>query len=388
MIPALQAALEAHVRAGAFPAGQLCVIERDVVRHHHAVGAGVTAETLFDVASVTKAVATTAIALVFTGRGALSLDRPVVEHLPALRGGGREAILVRHLLDHTTGLPAWRPLFADPSPALRAIFPGPNPQGFPAARAHLDALLQAQPLERPPGVRRLYSDLGFLLLGLVLEQVGGDRLDRLFARHVATPLGLTASRFFDLEQGVPAGRSIAPTGTTRPREPAPGQEGLFVVEPQPVREAPGEVDDDHAWARGGIAGHAGLFSTAGEIARFGAALLRELDGAGGLAPVEIVRMFVTPTTVAEGPTRALGFDVPAPAGSSAGSSLGRGPQGAFGHLGFTGCSLWVDRDRRLSVALLTNRVRPGRHNVAGIQAARPALHDLVCAALSSERTHQ
>lgn len=385
MIPALSELLHRSHDAGAFPAAQLCVLVRGEVRHQEALGDGVSDETLFDVASVTKAVATTALALHLVGRSALALDRPVQEHLPALRGGGREAILVRHLLDHTTGLAAWTPLFADPSPSLRAIFPGPYPQGFPAARARLDELLQAQPLERPPGARRLYSDLGFLLLGLVLEQVGGDRLDRLFRAHVAAPLGLSASRFFDLEQGVPEGRSIAPTGVTRPREPAPGQEGLFVVPPQPLAERAGEVDDDHAYARGGIAGHAGLFSTASEIARFGAALLEELEGAARLAPADVVRRFVTPTAAPEGPMRALGFDVPAPIGSSAGAKLGRGPLGAFGHLGFTGCSLWVDRDRAVSVSLLSNRARPGRHNVAGIQAARPALHDLVCDLVDLQR---
>jgi serine-type D-Ala-D-Ala carboxypeptidase len=175
-----------------------------------------------------------------------------------------------------------------------------------------------------------------------------------------------------------AAERFAPTGDTRPRAPAPGQEGRFAVPPQPRRRDPGQVDDDNAYALGGAAGHAGLFSTARDLARLGQGLLEELDGAGRLGAAATLAAFVRESPCAAGARRGLGFDLPAPTGSAVGERFGRaGPRGAIGHLGFTGCSLWVDLDRRISAALVTNRVYHGRGDAEGIRRLRPAFHDLV-----------
>ena len=171
-----------------------------------------------------------------------------------------------------------------------------------------------------------------------------------------------------------AGRweALPPTGSVRPRPPAPGQENRWEsLGSEPSR--PGEVDDDNAWVMDGVSGHAGLFGTATEVARFGQRVLEELAGAGRLAPAALWERAVTP---AQGSSRGFGFDTPSGEASSAGSLLGRTPPGAFGHLGYTGTSLWVDRARGLSVALLTNRTALGRDNLR-IQEFRPAFHDAV-----------
>src|SRR5690606_12689375 len=180
---------------------------------------------------------------------------------------------------------------------------------------------------------------------------------------IFTPLGLAGDLgFVDLSRASSwlDGRHVVPTGRTRPREPAPGQEAL-VPPPASSEDAPGRVDDDNAFAMGGVAGHAGLFGTARAIAVLGARILDELEDRGRLGLGEVLRVFAAVDPADGPPPRGLGFDRPAPEGSSAGALLGRaGPRGAIGHLGFTGCSLWIDLDRRLSVALLTNRTYPGR----------------------------
>ncbi len=395
-LPELRARLDAWVSEGAFPGAQACVVHRGAVVHRSAHGRAaldgpaVTLSTLFDVASVTKAVGTTALALVLVGDGTVGLDDPVVRFLPEFGRGGKRAVTVRHLLGHASGLPAWKPLFslAQEDATARAIYPGlaradvPRFRAFERARHLVRTATLEHALDREPGQACVYSDLGFVALGECLAAAGGASLDRLVDQHVLAPLGLSDTSFFDHASPrgprLPAGRAFAATGLTRPREPAPGQEGLFSIPPQEPASRDGEVDDDNAYAMAGVAGHAGLFSTADDVALFGARLLEEEAGARRLAPAETLATFLEPRRLAEGPARALGYDLPAAEGSAAGTKLGRaGPKGAFGHLGFTGCSLWVDRDRELSVALLTNRVHPTRANVEPIRLARPAFHDLV-----------
>jgi CubicO group peptidase (beta-lactamase class C family) len=230
--------------------------------------------------------------------------------------------------------------------------------------------------------KRVYSDLGFIQLGLLVSEVTGSTLDRFCKKEIFEPMGLTGTGFFDLasshREPFEQGRRILPTGQTRPREPAPGQEALYKVPEQEPLLDPGQVDDDNAWAMGGVAGHAGLFSTAEDLAGFGWALQEELGGADLLGSGETFREFAAPDLSTRGARRGLGFDMPADEGSLSGSLLGQeGPLGAIGHLGFTGCSLWLDRDRRLVVALVTNRVFPSRANVDGIRIFRPEFHDAV-----------
>ena len=170
--------------------------------------------------------------------------------------------------------------------------------------------------------------------------------------------------------------ALAPTGATRPREPAPGQEGLWRVEVRPGH--PGEVDDDNAFCLDGVSGHAGLFASAHDVGRVGSAFLHELGRSYG---PRAWRKPWGPDAQTPGSTRALGFDTPSAHGASCGPRFGKaGPRGAIGHLGFTGTSLWLDLDRELVVVLLTNRVALGRANLA-IRDFRPRFHDAVLDAL-------
>ncbi|AKU92490.1 serine hydrolase domain-containing protein [Vulgatibacter incomptus] len=358
MIDALARLLDRAIADGTCPAAQACVIAREEELHASAHGADTDSETLFDIASLTKVMATTTAAYVLLSRGTVSLDDRAASFLPELAGGGKDGILVRHLLAHTSGLPAWLPLFAKAG----------NRQEVLSAAG-------AAPLETRPGERCVYSDLGFILLGELLARASGIPFDALCQREIFTALALDDTAFRPLRH-----RAIAPTGLLRPRPPAPGQEALL-PDCSGVPEGPGVVDDDNACAMGGVAGHAGLFSTARDVARWGAAILEERRGAGRLGRAEVLEVLLRPDPH-EGPPRALGFDLPSGERPSAGSKLGHGgPLGAAGHLGFTGCSIWLDFDRQLSVALLTNRVFPSRANVAGIQRLRPAFHDAVVEAL-------
>ncbi|MCI0670438.1 MAG: serine hydrolase, partial [Myxococcaceae bacterium] len=250
--------------------------------------------------------------------------------------------------------------------------------------------------DAPVGTRAVYSDVGFILLGEALAAAHGGPLDAVFSERVRAPLGLMA-RFRRMSEWAESGAAAhnpltlslsrgergeagergrwAATGLSRPREPAPGQEGLWSLSEQP--SVPGEVDDDNAWAMDGVAGHAGLFSTAADVARFGQAVLEELEGAGRLAPADAWRRALTRDISISGSTRAMGFDTPSTEGSSSGRFLSTR---AVGHVGFTGTSLWLDPERALVVALLTNRTLPGRRNL-GIRAFRPRFHDCVASLL-------
>jgi CubicO group peptidase (beta-lactamase class C family) len=304
-----------------------------VVRHNgEVVFADGDVRARFDIASVTKVMATTALVC------RLGVD-------PSMRVGevfpdaAVADATVADLLYHRSGLQAWDPFFA--------------------RCRNRDELLREVLLTPRSVVGSVYSDLGLILLGELLRVRYGDELDVLFVKHVAGPLGLARSSYRRVSHP-PLERTV-PTGGTRPREPAPGQEGMWSIPSGPSRD--GDVDDDNAYVMDGVAGHAGLFASADDVARYGQAIL---DGAVR-SPLGWDADASTP-----GSTRAFGFDTP----SAVGASCGRlGPR-AIGHLGFTGTSLWIDRDRDLVVALLTNRVIYGRANLQ-IRAFRPAFHDAV-----------
>jgi CubicO group peptidase (beta-lactamase class C family) len=223
-------------------------------------------------------------------------------------------VTVRHLLAHASGLPAWRPLYE-------------RLQGEP--REAIVRLAAAEPLERAPGAASVYSDLGFIVLGAVVERAGGARLDDLAARRLFAPLGMHRSRFVDLTSG------------WRP-EPVAATEGDLC----------GEVHDENCRAAGGVLGHAGLFSTAADLSLLAAALLRSWHGAGPL-PTDLLRTLWSPCGVPE-----------------------LWPMDGVGHLGFTVCSLWLDPPRSRWVVLLTNRVHPSRDDVR-IKEVRPRVMDAV-----------
>lgn len=375
-LPELTLLLEEATAAGHPPAAAACVIAGGDLVHESAHGRSpsgdaVTPESVFDLASVTKIAATTLAIAALVESGRLSLDAPVAEWLPAFGARGKERVTVRELLGHRSGLPAWKPLFLEAEAAVRT-------RDFRSAR---EAVLAAV-FDTPLGARRrLYSDLGFITLGVLVEAVSGEPLDLFVRERFYAPHGFELG-FVDLSAPSSwlTGRMVLPTGRTRPREPTPGQEGLYTVQEQAPRDDAGEVDDDNAFAMGGVAGHAGLFGTARAVAELGWWIARAIEGDEQLGIGPTLRSFAE-LDPAEGLLRSLGFDRPAPRGSSVGSLFGRGPRGAIGHLGFTGCSLWIDLDRRISVALLTNRTYPGRSHVEPIRALRPTFHDALCRAL-------
>ncbi len=380
MTAGLRALLEAGVQARVFPAAQASVFHdgREVGRA--SVGCG--EDTPFDLASLTKILCTVPAFVALWAEGKVGPSTPVSRWIDGSPLATHGATL-GDLLTHRSGLPGWVPFFA----VVLHTVPELRTPGCPASirlsvRSEVRDAAAREPLEAAPGVRTLYSDVGFLLAGEMLAEAAGTPLDSAHARFaeklgVATHFHRLSTRGQDSRDPC-GGRwdGLPVTGSQRPRPPAPGQENRWGSLPtDPSR--PGEVDDDNAWVMDGVAGHAGLFGTATEVARFGQRVLEELDGAGRLAPASLWERAVTPSP---GSTRAFGFDTPSGESSSAGRLLGRTPPGAFGHLGYTGTSLWVDRARRLSVALLTNRTALGRDNLR-LQEFRPAFHDAVLQAL-------
>jgi CubicO group peptidase (beta-lactamase class C family) len=291
---------------------------------------------------------------------------------------GDAGATVADLLYHRSGLPPFVPFFAQALTAHPELLDADCPSATRArVREDVVQAAAATPLAAAPRTRTAYSDVGFILLGEILSRAAGAPLDTLFTRHIAEPLGLSA-RFHRLTD-FPADATPAPTGASRPREPAPGQEGLWKDVPtRPTRL--GEVDDDNAWVMDGVAGHAGLFGTAVDVARFGQAVLEGCAGNAAIAPGPLWYRLLATDALVEGSTRSMGFDSPSAVGSSAGHYLGDTPPGAVGHLGFTGTSLWVDLRRALVVALVTNRVAHGRQELR-IREFRPVFHDLVVEAL-------
>jgi CubicO group peptidase (beta-lactamase class C family) len=372
---ALRQLLEEGVRDRIFPAAQAAVsIEGEVV--FSACAGEATDATLFDLGSITKVACTAAAFMSLWAEGRLGPDTPLSRFFrrsPAAEAG----VTLADLLYHRSGLPAFTPYFAQVMPVVPELFSPSCPASvrMEVRTTVVDAASQ-QPLKREPRTAAVYSDVGFILLGEVLSDAASDTLDQLH-RSVSRKLGvnLLFRRLSSFSPELPGPGAIAPTGQLRPREPAPGQEGLWPPFPAPKPSRPGEVDDDNAWVMDGVAGHAGLFGTARELARFGHLLAEEHEGRGRLAPRELWRRAFQVDRSMEGSTRALGFDTPFPQGSSAGQFIGKsGP--AIGHLGFTGVSLWVDLWRRLSVALCTNRTYGGRAD-GRIKDFRPRFHDLV-----------
>jgi CubicO group peptidase (beta-lactamase class C family) len=305
--------------------------------------------TVYDLASLTKVVGLTTAVMLLVHEKGLDLDAPVQRYVPAFRGPGKERVTIRHLLTHSSGLPAWRPLYTEATTRGTAI-----------------TLADTTPLTADPGRATVYSDLGAIVLTQAVEAVTGERIDRYLERRVFLPLGMTSTRFLP----PPEWRDrIAPTERS--------QDGTIIR---------GTVHDENAWKLGGVSGHAGLFSDAPDLARFATWLLeawhpRLTPGRGpGVSPPEVpsdlVRDFTRRQNVVPGSSRALGWDTPTE-GSSAGTKLSAA---AFGHTGFTGTSIWLDPEKDLFVILLTNRVHPTREN-ARIVRVRPRVTDLAVDAL-------
>lgn len=357
--PELEALLEEGVHEGVFP-GAVAAIGTLDAQHGSArriAWAGrtapgepeVTADTPYDLASLTKPLVATA-ALRLCQHGHVDLHEPVAALLPALDGThGGEATLA-DLLAHRAGLAAWAPLYA-------AIT---SPRASPEARASmLEAA--ARTVGDAPRARRasVYSDLGYLIAGEALARAAGSALDALVRLEVTAPLGLDPAIAYAAALPEAAREALA-------RVVAPTE--ACALRGRVVR---GEVHDENAYAFGGIAGHAGLFGTATAVLGFGLSVLLALEGRSRWLDQALLRWALSP----RGPGYVIGWDTRSPEGSSAGS---RFSLQSFGHLGFTGTSLWCDPTRRLCAVLLSNRVHPTRENTL-IRGFRPRFHDLVAA---------
>ncbi len=356
--------MDAGVADGVFPGGALLVRARGETVHASFHGrrslqpadGPVDRDTCFDLASLTKVLVTTPLALLSVQQGRLALDEPAQRALDGYTGRGREAITVRMLLDHSSGLAAWRPYYE----GVRSVEGGAwlaTAKGQEAVRR----MVMAETPEAPPGLRALYSDLNFILLDAILERLNGVPADILFSEWLAGPLGLANLFFVDLKSPARA------TGARQGRVFAATERCLWRG-----RTLVGEVHDDNAYAMGGVSGHAGLFGAIHDVAAVADAWLASFLGRGGPFERRLVERFWRRSEVPDS-TRTLGFDTPSPHASQAGGRFG--PR-TVGHLGFTGTSLWIDPDRELIVVLLTNRVHPTRENDA-IRRFRPGLHERV-----------
>ena len=349
----------------AFPGAAFSVVWRDEIVALSNVGGftyepdspPVKPETIYDLASVTKIVATTPMAMLLYERGQLEIEAPVASIVPEFLGGSRNPsnhsshrddprranVTIRMLLAHSSGLPAYVRLFESchtREELLRAAF--------------------ATPLEADPGARAEYSDIGFIVLGELLSRIAGEGLETFCRREVFGPLGMSNTGF-------------RPPGDLKSLIPPTVDDRTFRH-----RVIQGEVHDENAWVMGGMAGHAGVFGNCEDLARFAQCML-----AAGRIPVsrellrdETIKVFTQRQSSPAGTSRALGWDTP----SSPSQSGKYFSSHSFGHLGYTGTSLWIDPEGQLAVTILANRTWPDRSSQA-IKQVRPQFHDAVVEAL-------
>ena len=344
------------VGTGAFPAATCEVGRHNQVLWREAFGylgydphaAEATADTIFDLASLTKVIATTTLFMRAMDEGLLRLEDRVADWIPEWRGEDRADVTLRDLLAHCAGLTAYLPFFRDYT-----------------GRAEFQHAIATLPLEYAPRTQSIYSDLGFMLLAFIIED----------ARSRQTDAGSAGA--FDPAAGfVSQFKRLASLVTDQPLCFHPARSLRELIAPTEHdswrgRTLVGEVHDENAWALGGAAGHAGLFGTATAVGAFARATLHTLRGNPVVSLPETMQTFARRTGV-PGSSRALGWDTMLPT-SSCGTLMS---PTAIGHTGFTGTSMWIDWERDLYVVLLTNRVHPTRENQQ-ITALRPRFHDAV-----------
>jgi CubicO group peptidase (beta-lactamase class C family) len=332
----------------AFPGAAVAIAHQGRLIVHKGLGhftydvtsPAVTADTIYDLASVTKVIATTAACMILYDRGLFKLDQPLVELLPefAAHHDPRRQVTLRMLLAHSSGLPAYVKLFQiahNQDELLRQV-------------------LQV-PLTADPDSRAEYSDIGFILLGEALQKLTGEPLDQFCQREIFAKLNLAHTCF-----NLPA--------ELKPKIPPTEDDRAFRH-----RLIQGEVNDENASVMGGVAAHAGCFSTALDVSIFAQCMLQ---GGSPLVKKETLEIFTRRQDSPTGTSRALGWDTPSQPSQSGRYFSSR----SYGHLGYTGTSLWIDPDRQLSVTLLTNRTWPDRTSQS-IKHIRPAFHDAVIEAL-------
>ncbi len=343
---AADSAVRAGVRAGIYPGAVLVIGRGDTILHARGFGHLTWSSrsatprpgaTLYDLASLTKVVAATGAALLLVDQGKLLLDVPVSRYLPRWRGGARDLVTVRMLLNHTSGLRPWAPYFREARSRDGAL-----------------ALLYDETPRYPPGSRSEYSDLNAMLLGLVVEKASGMTLDRYTAEALFRPLGMTRTTF---RPGAEFRGRIAPTG---------------LWHGHPVYQ----VNDQNAARLGGVSGHAGLFSTGLDLARYAQWWLHQgMAGNRRLVSAGVMQSFLAPDP--EAGTRLLGWDSPDPEETDVSSFGSLLSTASYGHTGWTGTEMWIDPARNLFVIFLTNRSYHPRtsRSISRLRAVRASVAD-------------
>lgn len=319
-------------------------------------------DTIFDLASLTKTLATTSAIMWLVHDGLITVDDPVAKHLPTFADRGKEEITIKHLLTHSSGLKPWRGFHDEMRKRERKT--GERQIGTAAGREWIiDRVLRSAPVHEP-GEAAVYGDLDFITLGALVEAVSGRSLDAFCHDRIFEPLGMKDTRFYP----------TTVDGIERPPLPSALLRRIAATENCPWRERIiwGEVHDPNAFAMGGVAGHAGLFGTADDLLRFGQVFIDCWHDRSDLLPPAMVRQFSERQLIPENSDWALGWDTPTVGGSSSGKHFG---ERSVGHLGFTGTSIWIDLEREAIVVMLTNRV----HLVAKRSRfeLRPKVHDAI-----------
>ncbi|MFA4873773.1 MAG: serine hydrolase domain-containing protein [bacterium] len=376
----IDAAFKDAISNGAFPAADLLVAKKNEVVYSSHYG-DARESTHFDISSLTKPICTATVAMKMVAEGLLKLDDNVYQWLAGARQHEHREITVRMLLNHTSGLPAWQPYYRELPTSLIGTETG--------KRLILGECFNEAPVASP-GEKTIYSDIGYIILSEILEQAGGAPLDVLFEKRVAKPLKLEDS-FFVRVSGLQISTTLRHTTTSADQHvPTPrhgiagerrewkaGEHRRFApTEDCPWRERVihGEVHDQNAYALGGVAGHAGLFSTASDIHRVTLELVRCYNGDSQWVSKEIAKEFLQYNTAKpESEAFVLGWNRPSKRNSASGH---RFSPNSIGHLGYTGCSIWVDLSKDFWIILLTNRIHPSSTNEK-IKAFRPKIHDLI-----------
>lgn len=369
---AVEEAFQEAVAQGSFPGAVVLVARGEEVVFERAFGfrtlvpekAPMELDTIFDLASLTKPLVTATATMLLMAEKKIGLEDRVTRFFSNFGVFGKSHVTFRHLLAHCSGLPAWKPYYEEivkDEKAGKINFVASR-----AAKAYVFERIHREKALSAPGSQSLYSDLGFMLLGEVVEEISGWTLDRFCQDRIFRPLELRSISFIDMTQ-------------LRARRLQPAKEMIAPTENCPWRKRIvwGEVHDENAYAMGGVAGHAGLFSSARDIHRFLIRLRGCLLGKDSFLPAPLVREFLTRDATVPNSTYALGWDTPSSDQSSSGV---RFSSRTVGHLGFTGTSFWWDLEKDCSVILLTNRVHPSRTNDK-IKAFRPYVHDLIMKAL-------
>jgi CubicO group peptidase (beta-lactamase class C family) len=368
----LSGLLTEHVNSGEFPSAVYLAGEGDEIVFADALGHSVVEpyrianklDTIYDLASLTKPLVTGMLCARRIELGELTLDSSVSHYLREFERTDKEMITVRELLTHSSGLPAWRPLY---------LLAEDEPERAAGAIANLT-------LEYKPGTRVVYSDLGFIALGILLERLTGQQLAHMAQREIFEPLKLKQT-FFSPELALQTGIAASETGNTYEKNMC-AETGAGEYEKCRRRLIWGEVHDGNAYFLGGAAGHAGLFSTAGEVFEMAQQFIAE---SSRLLTPDTCKLFRENATAGLEEARSLGWQLAATKDSSAGKDL---PPDAFGHNGFTGTSLWIDAGHRRVFILLTNRTHARELPFANINAVRRAFHSLATAEIAgSSRSH-